>query len=158
MVLSTYYYPTDSNTPPTPLQTGSPATVDGLGNVIQSSLVPGVAYSNYNLAVNWQPPYDTQPATQGSNVVSVGEDHTPSPWLTYDQGGNVVEYTDTAAAPVAGVLNPENVPVFFKVHGGIANATTYQLWLTATGTAIPMDRPWARSVRKAGPGSAICRT
>jgi hypothetical protein len=29
------------------------------------------------------------------------------------------------------------VPVYFKVHGGIANATEYQLWLTATGTSNP---------------------
>jgi hypothetical protein len=133
-----YYYPTVSNNPPTPLQTGgSDPTVDSLGNVIQSNLAPGVAYSNYNQSVSWQPPYDPEPPTNGANVVSVGEDHTPSPWLTYDQGGNVVEYTDTVAAPVAGAANPQNLPVFVKVHGGIANASTYQLWLTATGTSDP---------------------
>jgi hypothetical protein len=97
----------------------------------------GVAYSNYNLTVIWQPPYDHQSPTSGANVVSVGKDRTPSPWLTYDQGGNAVEYTDTVAAPVAGVPNPHDLPVFVKVHGGIANAATYQLWLTATGTSDP---------------------
>ena len=133
-----YYYPTVSNSPPTPLQTATPgATVDSVGNVIQSNLTPGVAYSNFNQMVLWQPPYDPQAPTGDANVVSVGEDHTPSPWLTYDQGGNVVEYTDTVAAPVTGTANPQDVPVFVKVHGGIANATTYQLWLTATGTSSP---------------------
>ncbi len=70
-------------------------------------------------------------------IVSVGEERTPSPWLTYDQGGNAVEYTDTVTAPVSGVANPHDLPVFVKVHGGIANASTYQLWLTATGTSDP---------------------
>ena len=91
-----YYYPTVSNEPPTPLQTTSPVpTVDALGNVIESNLASGVAYSNYNQSVVWQPPYDTLTSDQGANVVNVGQDHTPGCWLTYDQGGNVVEYTDT---------------------------------------------------------------
>jgi hypothetical protein len=133
-----YYYPTVSNKPPTPLTTAKPkATVNRLGDVIQSNLTRGVAYSNYNQTVVWQPPYDPERADNGANVVGVGEDHTPSPWLTYDQGGNVVEYTDTVAAPPPGVANPRGLPVFVKVHGGIANAATYQLWLTATGTSDP---------------------
>lgn len=133
-----YYYPTVSNKPPTALTTGGPKpTVNRLGDVIQSNLKPGVAYSNFNKGVTWQPPYDPLPASNGANVVSVGEDHTPSPWLTYDQGGNVVEYTDTTAAPPPGTANPRDLPVYVKVHGGIANAATYQLWLTATGTSSP---------------------
>jgi hypothetical protein len=133
-----YYYPTVSNTPPTALQTGgSTPTVDSLGNVITSNLVRGVSYSNYDKSVIWQPPYDPQPPTNNANVVNVGETRTPSPWLTQDQGGNAVEYTDTAAAPVAGVPNPRDLPAYVKVHGGIANAITYQLWLTATGTSSP---------------------
>jgi hypothetical protein len=133
-----YYYPTISNKPPAALTTAKPKpTVNRLGNVIQSNLVPGLAYSNYNEAVVWQPPYDPERADNGANVIGVGEDHAPSPWLTYDQGGNAVEYTDTTAAPPPGVANPRNLPVFVKVHGGIANAATYQLWLTATGTSSP---------------------
>jgi hypothetical protein len=97
----------------------------------------GVAYSNYNQTVVWQPPYDPETSNNGANVVDVGKDRTPSPWLTLDQGGNVVEYTDTTAPPPAGVVNPRDLPVFVKVHGGIANAATYQLWLTATGTSSP---------------------
>ena len=96
-----------------------------------------MAYSDYDETVVWQPPYDPERTDNGANVVSVGEDHTPSPWLTYDQGGNAVEYTDTVAAPPPGVANPRDLPVFVKVHGGIANAATYQLWLTATGTSDP---------------------
>ncbi len=146
-----YYYPTASNTPPVALLTGGPRpTVDRLGNVIQFNLRPGTAYSNYNQTVSWQPLYDQQSPTNGANVVSVGEDHTPSPWLTYDQGGNVVEYTDTAAAPVAGVPNPRNLPAFVKVHGGIANAATYQLWLTATGTSDPYGQALGQTDTQGG--------
>ncbi|QEH38776.1 hypothetical protein OJF2_73820 [Aquisphaera giovannonii] len=133
-----YYYPTVSNKPPTALTTADPRpTVDRLGHVIRPNLTRGVAYSNYNKGVVWQPPYDPETADNGANVVDVGGDRTPSPWLTYDQGGNVVEYTDTAVAPPAGVPNPRNLPAYVKVHGGIANAATYQLWLTATGTSSP---------------------
>ena len=146
-----YYYPTASNTPPTALQTGtSDATVDSLGNVIQSHLVRGVAYSDYDVSVFWQPPYDPESPTKNANVVSVGEDHTPSPWLTLDQGGNAVEYTDTDAAPVAGVPNPHDLPVFVKVHGGIANAMTYQLWLTATGTSDPYGQALGQTDTQGG--------
>ena len=70
-----YYYPTVSNAPPTALQTGNlKPTVNSLGNVIESNLVPGVAYSNYDQTVIWQPPYDPQSPINGANVVSVGED------------------------------------------------------------------------------------
>ena len=55
-------------------------------------------------------------------------------------GGNVVEYTDT----VAGALDIpdqsedlQQLPVGFRAHGGIANATGYQLWITATGVGDP---------------------
>jgi hypothetical protein len=133
-----YYYPTTSNNPPTSLTTATPdPTVDSLGNVIESNLKRGVAYSNYNVSVTWQPPYDPEQSSGEGNVVNVGQDRTPSPWLTYDQGGNAVEYTDTLAAPVTGTANPNDPPVAVKVHGGIANAGTYQLWLTATGTSSP---------------------
>ena len=36
-----------------------------------------------------------------ANVSTVGQDKTPSPWGTYDQGGNVVEMLDTLAAAYA---------------------------------------------------------
>ena len=146
-----YYYPTVSDTPPTSLQTGgSQPTVDSLGNVIAANLVRGVAYSNYNQTVIWQPPYAPQSSSSGPNVINVGEDRTPSPWLTYDQGGNAVEYTDTVATPVAGTANPHDLPVFVKVHGGIANAMTYQLWLTATGTSDPYGQDLGQTDTQGG--------
>ena len=79
-----------------------------------------------------------------------GKTDTPSPWLTYDQGGNAVEYTDTVATPVAGVANPHDLPVFVKVHGGIANASTYQLWLTATGTSDPYGQDLGQTDTQGG--------
>jgi hypothetical protein len=146
-----YYYPTVSDSPPTSLQTGgSSPTVDSLGNVIEANLVRGVAYSNYNQTVIWQPPYAPKSSTTGPNVINVGEDRTPSPWLTFDQGGNVVEYTDTVATPVAGTANPHDLPVFVKVHGGIANANTYQLWLTATGTSDPYGQALGQTDTQGG--------
>lgn len=136
-----YYYPTISNQEPTPLTTtassSGAATVDELGRVISVNLQPGVSYSNTAKQVFWQPPY-APGAVPGANVVDVGASATPSPWLTYDQGGNVVEYTDTSVPVVPGPgNNPNNLPAFVKVHGGIADAEIYQLWLTSTGTSSP---------------------
>lgn len=136
-----YYFPTLSNQEPTPLTTtansSGAATVDELGRVIAANLQPGVSYSNTAKQVFWQPPYAPGTATS-ANVVDVGASATPSAWLTFDQGGNVVEYTDTAVPVVAGPgNNPNNLPVFVKVHGGIADAEIYQLWLTSTGTSSP---------------------
>lgn len=146
-----YYYPTVSNVPPTPLQTtGSKPTVDSLGNVIPSHLARGTAYSNTDQKSVWQPPYAPRSSAAGPNVVNVGQDRSPSPWLTYDQGGNVVEYTDTVAAPPADLANPRGLPVYVKVHGGIANAGIYQLWLTATGTSDPYGQHAGQTDTQAG--------
>ncbi|NBQ18622.1 MAG: hypothetical protein EB070_10030 [Synechococcaceae bacterium WBA_2_066] len=136
-----FYFPTVSSSEPIALTTSSTntdlATVDSLGRVITANLKPGSAYANTASSVLWQPPYAPDAATN-ANVVDVGGAGTPSPWLTYDQGGNVVEYTDTAVPVVAGAgNNPNNLPAFVKVHGGIANAGQYQLWLTSTGTSSP---------------------
>jgi hypothetical protein len=66
---------------------------------------------------------------QGS-VGTIGQAGTPSPWGTLDQGGNVVEWTDTITASPFG--NTEG-RVWRRLHGGIANAPAYQLWLSAVG-------------------------
>jgi hypothetical protein len=68
-------------------------------------------------------------AFQGS-LSSVGQALTPSPWGTLDQGGNAVEWTDTITPPPFGVKGPR---VWRRLHGGIANAADYQLWLSAVG-------------------------
>ncbi len=68
-------------------------------------------------------------AYQGS-LSSVGEADTPSPWGTLEQGGNAVEWTDTITPPPSGRSNGR---VWRRLHGGIANAPAYQLWLSAVG-------------------------
>ena len=71
---------------------------------------------------------------QGS-VSTVGQTRTRSPWGTLDQGGNVVEWTDTiAAAPVG----EDKALTWRRLHGGIASSPVgendaIQLWLSAVG-------------------------
>jgi len=66
---------------------------------------------------------------QGS-LSTVGQAITTSPWGTLDQGGNAVEWTDTITPPPSGRSNGR---VWRRLHGGIANAPAYQLWLSAVG-------------------------
>lgn len=61
---------------------------------------------------------------------TVGQAGTRSPWGTLDQGGNAVEWTDTITKPPFGV---KGARVWRRLHGGIANAPVYQLWLSAVG-------------------------
>jgi hypothetical protein len=68
-------------------------------------------------------------AYQGS-LSTVGQAGTPSPWGTLEQGGNAVEWTDTITPPPSG---REDGRVWRRLHGGIANAPAYQLWLSAVG-------------------------
>lgn len=150
-----YYYPTRSNQAPEPLTSSywasnnsadrSSVNVNSKGEVITNKLSEKViktkGYANYNSQVFWAPGYTSIESSSNdkANVTDVGGAASPSPWLTYDQGGNLVEYTDTVTAAIQepDSENQENVPVYFKVHGGIANATEYQLWITATGTSNP---------------------
>lgn len=75
------------------------------------------------------PPQVYAEGFQGS-VGTVGQAKTTSPWGTLDQGGNVVEWTDTITPPPNGQQSPR---VWRRLHGGIANAPAYQLWLSAVG-------------------------
>jgi hypothetical protein len=68
-------------------------------------------------------------AYQGS-LGTVGQAKTVSPWGSLDQGGNVVEWTDTITPPPFGVKGKR---IWRRLHGGIANAPVYQLWLSAVG-------------------------
>lgn len=61
---------------------------------------------------------------------TVGQSLTTSPWGTLDQGGNVVEWTDTITPAPFGV---KGARVWRRLHGGIANAPVYQLWISAVG-------------------------
>lgn len=79
-------------------------------------------------------PFGIDPTTyaelyQGS-LGTVGQAGTTSPWGTLDQGGNAVEWTDTITPPPSG-KSPGRV--WRRLHGGIANAPAYQLWLSAVG-------------------------
>ncbi len=81
-------------------------------------------------------PFGMDPATyakayQGS-LETVGQARTTSPWGTLDQGGNAVEWTDTITAPPSGRSGAHG-RVWRRLHGGIANAPVYQLWLSAVG-------------------------
>ena len=79
-------------------------------------------------------PFGIDPLTystlyQGS-LETVGQAKTTSPWGTLDQGGNAVEWTDTITPPPTGRSGGR---VWRRLHGGIANAPAYQLWLSAVG-------------------------
>jgi formylglycine-generating enzyme required for sulfatase activity len=79
-------------------------------------------------------PFGIDPTTyaeayQGS-LSTVGQAKTTSPWGTLDQGGNVVEWTDTITPSPTGRSGGR---VWRRLHGGIANAPAYQLWLSAVG-------------------------
>ena len=81
---------------------------------------------------------------QGS-LSTVGQAKTTSPWGTLDQGGNVVEWTDTVTPPPSGRSGGRT---WRRLHGGIANAPVYQLWLSAVGlqpqdnTLFTATYPW----------------
>ena len=90
------------------------------------------------------PPQAYEKAFQGS-LSTVGQAQTTSPWGTLDQGGNAVEWTDTITASPTGKSDGR---VWRRLHGGIANAPAYQLWLSAVGlqpqdnAAFTATYPW----------------
>ncbi|GAA4360589.1 hypothetical protein GCM10023145_36030 [Angustibacter luteus] len=78
------------------------------------------------------PPGLDLPSLYMANVSTVGQAKTPSPWGTYDQGGNVVEVLDSV------VPQPEGynfVRDWHYYHGGVANAPAYQVEISAFGPA-----------------------
>ena len=118
------------------------------GNVTNASMAPVATYHASGVpAPTWCPaavlpqgncstvnPFGLDPATyakvyQGS-LSTVGQANSPSPWGTLDQGGNAVEWTDTIAPSPAGSHGKR---IWRRLHGGIANAGAYQLWLSAVG-------------------------
>jgi hypothetical protein len=141
----------------------APTTLEASnGDVTNSATQPLATYHAQGLAApSWCPraarsvtpcstanPFGIDPITaetifQGS-LSTVGQAKTPSPWGTLDQGGNVVEWTDTITASPT----PGDTRVWRRLHGGIANAPAYQLWLSAVGlqpqdnAAISAVYPW----------------
>lgn len=94
-------------------------------------------------------PFGMDPTTYAKafagSLGTVGQSQTFSPWGTLDQGGNAVEWTDTITAPPFGIKGKR---VWRRLHGGIANAPVYQLWLSAVGlqpqdnTFFTTTYPW----------------
>jgi hypothetical protein len=79
-----------------------------------------------------------------TNVSTVGQDKTPSPWGSYDMAGNVVELLDTVAPQPPGYNFLRNWNYY---HGGVANAPGYQLEISAFGYApgdfaVQRAYPW----------------
>jgi formylglycine-generating enzyme required for sulfatase activity len=161
---SYWKYPTDAGvfgdgTATAPHQTTlDPAT----GDVTNASTQPlATFHASETPAPSWCPaavgteacanvnPFGIDPTTyvaiyQGS-LSTVGQAKTTSPWGTLDQGGNVVEWTDTITPPPFGASGHR---VWRRLHGGIANAPVYQLWLSAVGlqpqdnTLFTATYPW----------------
>lgn len=134
--------------------------LDATGNVTNAGTQPLASFEAVpGTAPDWCPPQFTAAQCQITpfgglakiyvgNVSSVGQAATRSPWGTLDQGGNVVETTDTISPPP-----PDQNPriVWRRWHGGVVTATAYQMWLSAVGTTpqtIPgyAINPW-RGIR-----------
>lgn len=140
-----------------------PATLDPrTGDVTNASTQPLAIFHQKEAPVpTWCPSNQTAKACETVNpfgippkayakafagsLGSVGQSLSRSPWGTLDQGGNAVEWTDTITAPPFGV---EGKRVWRRLHGGIANAPVYQLWLSAVGlqpqddTFFTKTYPW----------------
>ena len=94
-------------------------------------------------------PFGMDPTTYAKafagSLGTVGQSKTFSPWGTLDLGGNAVEWTDTITPPPFGIKGKR---VWRRLHGGIANAPVYQLWLSAVGlqpqdnTFFTTTYPW----------------
>lgn len=116
--------------------------LDGNGNVTNGrtqplasfEAVPGVAPdwcpSQFSAAQCAQTPFPALSSIYVGNMSTVGQARTRSPWGTLDQGGNVVEITDTIAPPPP--LGDTTI-VWRRWHGGVVTATAYQMWLSAVG-------------------------
>lgn len=132
------------------------------GNVANVASQPLATYHDSERAApSWCPPGQTAEACATGNpfgfepsayakafqgsLGTVGQARTRSPWGTLDQGGNAVEWTDTITPPPFG---EEGARVWRRLHGGIANAPAYQLWLSAVGpqpqdnTFFTATYPW----------------
>jgi hypothetical protein len=91
---------------------------------------PSQAGSNCNqLPIDFPPGLDLEKNFM-SNVSTVGQAKTPSPWGAYDMGGNVVEHTDSLAPQPPGY---HFVRDWRYYHGGVANAPAYQMAIYGFG-------------------------
>ena len=165
-IKAAYYDPKTTGTPPYwvfptgPSKAPNASELDANGDVANAELQPLSTYTprGSTASPTWCPPQagddcnTVNPLSlSGSefqskyeaNLSTVGQTRTRSPWGTLDQGGNVVEWTDTVA-PTPG----SDSRVWRRAHGGVANAPAYQLWISAIGrtpeanTAIDRLNPW----------------
>ena len=120
----------------------SATTLSGSGNVTNRGTQPslhsgqfpalhriGVHHSSVQLNVHTRRSKPLENIYVG-NMSSRRSSPTRSPWGTLDQGGNVVEITDTIAPPPP--LGDTKI-VWRRWHGGVVTATAYQMWLSAVG-------------------------
>jgi len=89
------------------------------------------------------PPGKTLESQFQANLSTVGQAKTPSPWGTYDQGGNVVEVTDSLAPQPPGY---KFIRDWRYYHGGVDNAPAYQVEISAFGYD-PGDHPLLQEVK-----------
>ncbi|HUK94827.1 MAG TPA: hypothetical protein VLU96_07195 [Gaiellaceae bacterium] len=158
VTFSYWIYPTG------PFDAPHPSQLDSDGNVVNAATQPLSTFSprgsQSSQVPSWCPtqaggscgsvnPFglstsDYQSRYQAS-LSTVGQTRTRSPWGTLDQGGNVVEWTDTVAPSPLGSRDPR---VWRWAHGGVANAPVYQLWISAVGRFPQADavteriNPW----------------
>lgn len=116
--------------------------LDENGDVINSRRQPLASFEAVpGVAPDWCPapftsaqceltPFPPLSSIYIGNMSTVGQALTRSPWGTLDQGGNVVEITDTIAPPPP--LGDPTI-VWRRWHGGVVTATAYQMWLSAVG-------------------------
>ena len=130
-------------------QQPNPTQLDANGDVTNASQQPLASFEALpGQAPDWCPsqftatqcntsPFPNSPVPYIGNVSSVGQAASRSPWGTLDQGGNVVEVTDTISPPPA--LGDTTI-TWRRWHGGVVTATAYQMWLSAVG-ATPQRVP-----------------
>ena len=170
-IKAAYYDPKGGGTfsywiyPTGPLKAPKASKLSATGNVVNAATQPLSTYTPRGPRGSFPPTWCPTQAGDGcestnplglsaqdygskyeANVSTVGQTRTRSPWGTLDQGGNVVEWTDTIAPSPGGSSDPR---VWRWAHGGVANAAGYQLWISAVGrvpesaVAIARLNPWS---------------
>ncbi len=164
-IKAAYYDPAGGGTdsyweyPTGPFKEPNAALLDpATGDVVNASTQPLSAYTPGGRTAasgtypNWCPPEvgkeacettnplglsaDAYQTNFRANLATVGQTATRSPWGTLDQGGNVVEWTDSIAASPTGSADGRT---WRYEHGGVTNAPAYQLWLSALGHTPESD-------------------
>jgi hypothetical protein len=139
----------------------APTTLDpSTGDVTNAATQPVATYHATGLPAPTWCPGEVQPQSDCSSVNplgldstnyakayqgslgSVGQAKTTSPWGTLDQGGNAVEWTDTITPPPAG---KGGARVWRRLHGGVPNASGYQMWPSAVGLQPENNRFFKRT-------------